>query len=66
MRDSVVLTVALGVATVILLSGCGTSEPQVLDTHTGEWETAPGWQCGDRPCTDDELQHLTDTLEELQ
>lgn len=64
MRDSVILTVALGVAAVILLSGCGTSKPQVLDTHSGE--TAQGWQCGDRPCNEDKLQHLTDSLEKLQ
>lgn len=69
----------LGVGTALLLSGCTTTPPQTFDTWDEEWEPAPtpaptpspspaptGWQCGDRPCTDDEMQHLLDTLEKLE
>ena len=67
-------TVITGGLGLLLLASCNSSDPQILNTYSGEWETPSktpspsetGWQCGDRPCSEDELQHLTDTLENLQ
>lgn len=52
---------AIGLAAA-LVTNCA-APPEIMDTHTGEWEPAPGWQCDGQPCTDEQLQHLIDTLE---
>lgn len=69
--------IALALTGLTLLSGCTVGPAQTLDTHTGEWESAPiydepagppepGWQCDGQPCTDEQLQDLVDALEPLE
>jgi hypothetical protein len=76
-RQHLAIGIGLGVGAAILLSGCA-APPQVLDTHTGEWETPPadetprktpeptGWQCDGQPCTPEQLQQLVDLLEQAE
>ena len=58
--------IGLGLA---LLHSCTVGPAQTFNTHTGQWENAPvpsSGMCGDRPCTDEELQQPLDGLDPLE